>query len=134
MKRYAEQPYEKAKAKIEKEFNGLCDWHTQWIGLQKALDKLRTYKTELFLSLQYPGVPLHNNASERDIREYVKKRKTSGSTRSENGRKARDTFTALKKTCRKMKISFWEYLKDRITLTNNISQLPQLLHDKASIN
>lgn len=134
MKLYAEHPNEKAKAKIEKEFNDLCDWHTQWIALQKALDKLKTYKTELLLSLQYPGVPLHNNASERDIREYVKKRKISGSTRSENGRKARDTFTALKKTCRKMKISFWEYLKDRITLTNNISQLPQLLHDKAAIN
>ena len=42
-------------------------------------------------------LPLHNNLSERDIRDYVKKRKISGSIRSENGRKARDTFASIKR-------------------------------------
>ena len=55
-------------------------------------------------------MPLHNNDSERDIREYVKKRKISGSTRSDLGRKARDTFTSLKKTCGKLGVCFWDYL------------------------
>jgi hypothetical protein len=55
-------------------------------------------------------LPLHNNLSERDIREYVKKRKISGSTRSES----RDTFASLKKTCRKHGVSFWHYLKARL--------------------
>jgi hypothetical protein len=36
----------------------------------------------------------------------VKKRKISGSTRSDAGRKSRDTFASLKKTCRKHGISF----------------------------
>jgi len=58
---------------------------------------------------------LHNNLSENDIREYVKRRKVSGSTRSELGRQARDTFTRLKKTCRKLGVSFWQYLLDRIS-------------------
>ena len=48
------------------------------------------------------------------VREYVKKRKVSGSTRSDLGRRCRDTFTSLKKTCRKLGISFWEYLNDRV--------------------
>ena len=38
-------------------------------------------KEELLLVLDRPEIPLHNNLSENDIREYVKKRKISGSTR-----------------------------------------------------
>jgi hypothetical protein len=41
-------------------------------------------------------IPLHNNLSESDIREYVKRRKISGSTRSFVGRTCRDTFTSIK--------------------------------------
>jgi hypothetical protein len=36
--------------------------------------------------------------SEKDIREYVKKRKISGSIRSDQGRRCRDTLTSLHKT------------------------------------
>jgi len=37
-------------------------------------------------------IPLHTNASETDIRDYVKVRKISGGTRSDLGRQCRDTF------------------------------------------
>ena len=106
LKAYRQNPDKGNKEIIIEQFDKICDWQTQWIALQKGLDKLRTYKQEMLVCLEYPSTPLHNNQSERDIREYVKKRKISGSTRSENGRKARDTFTSLKKTCRKMNISF----------------------------
>ncbi|BBO80271.1 hypothetical protein DSCO28_08370 [Desulfosarcina ovata subsp. sediminis] len=39
------------------------------------------------------------------IREHVKKRKISGDTRSETGRRCRDTFTSLKK-----RVANWAYL------------------------
>ena len=68
-----------------------------------------------------------NNLSENDIREYVKRRKISGSTRSEAGRRARDTFTSLKKTCRKLAISFWDYIQDRLSNKNKIAPLPELI-------
>ena len=80
--------------------------------------------------LQRPETSLHNNDSERDIREYVKRRKTSAGTRSENGRKARDTFLSLKKTCRKLSISFWEYLMDRLNRTNNIPMLYDIMQQR----
>jgi hypothetical protein len=38
------------------------------------------------------------------------KRKISGSIRSDEGRRCRDTFASLKKTTKKLKINFWEYL------------------------
>ena len=99
--------------------------------LNAALQRLMNNKRELLLVLDRPDVPLHNNESERDIREYVKKRKISGSTRSDNGRRSRDTFISLKKTCRKLGISFWAYLKDRVLKTNEIPTMPELIRAKA---
>ena len=131
-KTYRHKPNEKKKRQVIKSFNAICNWQTQWLSLKKGLDKLKRYKQELLVVLEHPQVPLHNNQSERDIREYVKKRKISGSTRSENGRKARDTFTSLKKTCRKMNISFWDYLNDRLTMANKINYLPDLLVERTA--
>lgn len=58
-----------------------------------------------------PDMPLHTNASETDIRDYVKVRKISGGTRGDTGRQCRDTFASLRKTCRKLGVSFWDYLR-----------------------
>jgi len=54
----------------------------------------------------------------------------SGSTKSELGLKAKDTFLSLKKTCKKLDISFWEYLKDRIFKTNKIPNLANIIEQK----
>jgi hypothetical protein len=101
------------------------------VSVNKALERMHDNKEELLLVLKRPDVPLHNNLSESDIREYVKKRKISGSTRSDEGRRCRDTFTSLKKTCRKHKLSFWAYLKDRIGAINAIPSLAELIRRRA---
>ncbi len=87
---------------------------------------------ELLRVLDKPYLPLHNNLSERDIRDYVKKRKISGSTRSDEGRKARDTFASLKKACRKHDLSFWDYLKDRLLGVGDISPLSEVIRAAAA--
>ncbi|MCP5443665.1 MAG: hypothetical protein H6968_11580 [Chromatiaceae bacterium] len=76
---------------------------------------------------------LHNNLSERDIREYVIKRKISGSTRSDNGRRCGDTFTSLKKTCKKQGIACWDFILDRLRLQQMIPFLPDLLVGNTSL-
>ena len=75
---------------------------------------------------------MHNNAAESDIRDYVKKRKISGSTRSDDGRRCRDTFASLKKTCRKLGIGFWNYLRDRIRKLGQIPRLADLIRQRAA--
>ncbi len=100
--------------------------------LNLGLKHIYKNKAELLLVLERPEIPLHNNLSETDIREYVKRRKVSGSTRSEMGRHCRDTFTSLKKTCRKLGISFWKYLLDRISKSNEIPPLPELIFHYAN--
>ena len=89
-------------------------------------------RAKLLLVLERPEVPLHNNLSEGHIRDYVKKRKISGGTRSELGRRARDTFASLKKTCRRLEVNFWEYLQDRVRGLGQIPRLADLMRQKGA--
>jgi hypothetical protein len=116
---------------IRGRFDELCKTVTCYPELNEALKRLHRDKGELLLVLDKPWIPLHNNLSESDIREYVKKRKISGGTRSDEGRRCRDTFASLKNTCRKHGISFWEYLKDRIGQLNRIPFLPDVIRNAA---
>jgi hypothetical protein len=122
------------KDEILARFDELCRTRTSYMLLNNQLTRLAANKDELFRVLENPQLPLHNNLSEREIREYVTRRKISGSTRSENGRRCRDTFTSLKKTCRKLGISFWEYINDRISGSNQIIRLPDAVRAAALAN
>lgn len=121
------------KGEIETHFDELCRTKTSFATLNQALKRLARNKEELLLVLERPDIPLHNNLSEGDIREYVIKRKISGSTRSENGRRCRDTFASLKKTCKKQKISFWEFICDRLRPQHLIPYLSDLLSGNACL-
>jgi len=123
LKAYKENPTPADKKRLNDMFDEIFTQTTSSALLNAALKRINNNKSELLLVLERPDIPLHNNGAENAIREYVKKRKISGSTRSESGRRCRDTFTSLKKTCRKLGVSFWQYLKDRI---ENIGIIPDL--------
>jgi hypothetical protein len=127
LRHYKNSPNEEEKITIIKRFDDLCTTKTEYYSLNQVLKRLYNNKDELLLVLERPDIPLHNNLSERDIREYVKRRKISGSTRSDEGRRCRDTFASLKKTALKMGISFWDYLMDRTTKKYAIPNLDQLI-------
>jgi len=134
LKAYKCAPREEHKARIEARFDALCATHTCFASLNKALHRLHRNKAELLLVLERPDIALQNNLSEQDIRDYVKKRKISGSTRSAQGRRCRDTFASIKKTCRKNTISFWEYLNDRLRNAQQIPPLDELLRQRAGLD
>ena len=93
--------------------------------LDRLLRRLfRRNKDELLRVLDRPEIPLNTNASENDIRTLVTKRKISGGTVSHNGRDARDTMLGPAKTCRKLKLSFYEYLGSRLGMIG--TQIPPL--------
>jgi hypothetical protein len=50
----------------------------------------------------------------------------------DDGRRARDTFTGLKKTCRKLGVSFWQYLLSRCLGDKTVSYLPELIRARAA--
>jgi hypothetical protein len=131
LKLYKRNPKLKNKKRLEDMFDKIFSNKTSSATLNTVLKRIYKNKSELLLVLDRPDIPLHNNGAENAIREYVKKRKISGSTRSESGRRCRDTFTSLKKTCRKLGISFWQYLKDRIEKTGFIPDLSELIREYA---
>ncbi len=132
LKIYKEDPTEEEKIRLQEKFDTIFTQQTDFQILNLALERLHRNKDELLLVLDRPEIPLHNNLSENDIREYVKKRKVSGGTRSDNGRQCRDTFISLKKTCRKLGISFWQYLVDRLSGKNSILPLSQIIDQQSA--
>lgn len=131
LKSYKLAPCPKQAAAISKSFDDIFQQKTDYVTLDRALRRLNKLKSKLLLVLKRPEIPIHTNGSETDIRDYVKKRKVSGGTRSDTGRKCRDTFASLKKTCRKLGISFWQYLADRHN-DNSIPPLSVILSEKLS--
>lgn len=90
------------------------------------LARLHRRKHELLKVLERPEIPLHTNASENDLRACVTKRRISGGTMSADGRQARDVMLGLMKTCRKLGISFFAYLGDRLGLSGAGERIPPL--------
>jgi Transposase IS66 family len=131
LKAYRKSPDPMACQALGKRFDDLVARRTDYPSIDGVLKGMAADRAKLLLVLERPEVPLHNNLSEGHIRDYVKKRKISGSTRSELGRRARDTFASLKKTCRRLGVNFWEYVQDRVRGLGQIPQLADQIRQKA---
>ncbi len=128
---YQEKPSETEKERLRLRFDEIFGQrYPHHYGLNLAMQQFCTHKEELLRVLDTPQVPLHTNAAEADIREYVTRRKISGGTRHEDGRRARDTFTGLKKTCRKLAYSFWQYLLSRLQGDDRVPYLPDVIRTR----
>ncbi len=132
LKAYRKAPDPVARAEMTAGFAALCATETTCEPLNQVLRRFQHKQAELLRVLERPELPLHNNRSENDLRDMVKKRKISAGTRSDLGQQCRDTFASLKKTCRKHGISFWEYLKDRVSGQNAIPSLGELIRQAAT--
>ena len=78
----------------------------------KALDKQRALSFQkadkLLAPLWNKILPLHNNASELDVRGKVIKRKISLFNKTKRGADAWDIYLSLSESCRKLKVNFYQ--------------------------
>ena len=89
---------------------------------------------ELLLVLEHPELPLHNNPAELAARTMVQRRNISYATQTQQGTKAWDIFMSLVDTTRKLGISFFEYMRDRISKIGGIPSLKSIIREKSSSN
>jgi Transposase IS66 family len=134
LKNYKVSSVNYSKKALRDQFHDLCEPVLDYQMLNEVLARIKKWEKQLLLVLDYPYLPLHNNNSERDIREMVRRRKVSGGTRHDLGRECRDTFASLKKTCQKVGITFWDFLMDRTFQTNQIKPLAEYVRKKAMQN
>src|SRR3954451_24544389 len=134
LKLYKDEPTPARRAALRARFDRVFGRVTGFAELDATVARLRANKDELLLVLDRPEIPLHTNGSENDIRCFVTKRKISGETRSAAGKRARDTFLSLLKTCAKLAVSFWDYLGARLKIPDAaaIPWLPDLIRQRAS--
>ena len=133
LKDYKVAPTPEQAAILEAKFDALFTQKTSFIALNEQLKRLYALKAGLLLVLKRPEVPLHTNQSETDIRDYVRRRKISGGTRSDLGQTCRDTFASLSKTCTKLGTSFKDYVTAHVSGSPKAQSLADLITAKAAL-
>jgi hypothetical protein len=134
LKAWRQEPCPRRAAALRARFDRIFTRRTGYVVLDRLLARLHRRKAELLRVLERPEIPLHTNGSENDIRACVTKRKVSGGTMSENGRTARDVLLGLMKTCRKLGVSLYRYLGDRLRVPGAmpVPPLPDLVRQAAA--
>jgi hypothetical protein len=129
---YKYSPSEQTAAQLRSEFWKLFDTPSgyQQLDERKRLTLLKS--SELLYVLEHPELPLHNNPAELAARTMVQRRNISYATQTLEGTQAWDTFMSLVATTRKLGISFFEYVRDRISQLRNIPSLRTIILEKSS--
>ena len=128
---YRQHPNPEDCVRLEAEFDRLFATRTEYDALDARIAATREKKASLLMVLRHPEIPLHNNPAELEARQRVRKRDVSFGPRTQDGVEAWDTFMSLAATTRKLGISFYEYVHDRISKVNLIPSLADLIETRA---
>lgn len=115
---------------LRDEFDTLFSQTTDYQQLNKRLAQTLAHKEKLLVVLDHPEVPLHNNPAELGARQRVRKRDVSFGPRSETGRVAWDAFMTVAETAKKLGVSFYQYVRDRVAHTNEMPPLADIIRSR----
>lgn len=127
---YREQPTVAERRRLADAFDALFDRKTGYWALDERIALTRAKKASLLLVLAHPEIPLHNNPAELGARQRVRKRAISFGPRTSAGAKAWDTFMSLAATTKQLRLSFYHYIHDRISNTQQIPPLDQIIDER----
>jgi hypothetical protein len=133
LRAYQEHPTKEEAERLSAEFDRVLGQRTGYELLDERIAKTQEKKRELLVVLSHAEVPLHNNAAELAARRRVRKRDVSFGPRSEAGRRAWDTLQTLSETARKLGISFYHWLWDRVSEANEMPSLATVIEGRAAI-
>ena len=115
LQEYRTGPTEELATQLRQEFDELFATRTGYEALDQRIEKTQSNRDELLTVLSEPCVPLHNNASELGARVSARRRDVSLHSRSKRGVRAMDIFTTLVQTSKKLRVSAYAYLRDRLS-------------------
>ena len=128
---YRQQPSVAEKARLTTKFETLFATTTGYEALDARIAKTRLKKTSLLLVLEHPEIPLHNNPAELAARQRVRKRDVSFGPQTADGAKAWDTFQTLTGTAKKLGVSSYHYIRDRVSQAYTLPSLADLITERA---
>jgi hypothetical protein len=128
---YRSRPSEQQAAVLDQAFDDLFSTVTGYHQLDKRIAKTKAQKDRLLKVLKYPQIPLHNNPAELGARRRVRKRDISFGPRTQDGREAWDTFMTLVATAKKLGVSFYDYVFDRIAEVYALPSLADLIQQRS---
>jgi hypothetical protein len=129
---YRDRPSPAEAVRLAAAFDTLFATETGYRGLDARIAATRANKAELLVVLAHPEVPLHNNPAELGARQRVRKRDVSFGPRSAAGARAWDTFQTLVATAGKLGVSFYHYVRDRVTEAHALPALADLITERAA--
>lgn len=128
---YRVQPTAAERTRLQTRFETLFTPDTGFRLLDERITLTRRKQLDLLRVLDHPELPLHNNPAELAARRRVRKRDASFGPRSPAGRAAWDTFHTLAATTQQLGVSFYAFLKDRLTRAGRVPPLDALLTERA---
>ena len=129
---YRQQPSAAEKARLVTEFDTLFATVTGYRALDERIEKTKFKKASLLLVLDHPEIPLHNNPAELGARQHVRKRDVSFGPRTPDGANAWDTFMTLTATAKKLGVSIYHYIQDRVSGTFELPDLADTITQRAA--
>ena len=131
---YKKTPSATSAEILRAEFERLFGTETGYQQLDERKRLTSAKIASLLLVLDHPELPLHNNPAELAARTMVQRRRISYGTQTAEGTKAWDTFLSLVSTTRKLGLSFFEYVRDRLKGTGQIPALATLIRELSASN
>lgn len=122
-----QQPTPTERERLWAKFDDVFVPTTRYYALDDRIAKTKEKKAALLMVLTHPEIPLHNNPAELGARQRVRKRDVSFGPRTPDGVRAWDTFMTLAATARKLGVSFYAYVHDRISTANQMPRLDRLI-------
>jgi hypothetical protein len=119
---------------LEAEFDQLFSTKTWYDQLDERIIKTKKKKESLLMVLTMPEIPLHNNGAELAARAKVRKRDVSPQTVTDKGTKANDTFMTIVQTAKKLGVSAYDYISDRVSKKFEMPSLAKLIRERSALN
>ncbi len=127
LRAYRSEPDSEKAVELRLKFKAIFSQTTDYEQVNQRLAKTLAHEEKLLVVLDHPEVMLHNNPAELGARQRVRKRDVSFGPRTKEGRIAWDSFMTVAETAKKLEVSFYQYVFDRVSQKNTIPSLADII-------